>query len=59
MKFVKKIVKSFLKRTSEFEFKNALFFIGIVLLIYLVTGSLLGTIHESHARSHFVVLENR
>ena len=59
MKFIKKIIKNFLKRTSEFEFKNALFFIGIVLLIYLVAGCLLGTINESHARPNSIVLENK
>jgi hypothetical protein len=56
---MKIIVRNFLKRISEFEFKNALFFIGIVLSIYLVTGCMLGTIQESQARLTSVVLENK
>jgi hypothetical protein len=56
---MKKIINNFLKRVSEFEFKNALFFIGIVLLVYLVAGCLLGSIHESQARPHSIIHENR
>jgi len=54
---MKKTVKKFLKRASDFEFKNALFFIGIVLLIYLVAGLMLGTIQESQARPASVIVE--
>jgi hypothetical protein len=54
---MKKIIRNFLKRISEFEFRNALFIIGIVLSIYLVTGCLLGTIQESQARPSPIVLE--
>jgi len=56
---MKKITGNFLKRISDFKYKNALFFVGIVLSIYLVTGCLLGTIHESQARTPPVVLENK
>lgn len=59
MKFTKKLIRNFMKRTSEFEFKNVLFFVGIVLSIYLVAGCLLGTIHDSHARPYSVVLEHK
>jgi hypothetical protein len=59
IKYMKKIINSFLKRVSEFEFKNALIFIGIVLLVYLVAGCLLGSIHESQARPNSIVLENK
>ena len=59
MRFMKKNMKDFLKRISDFEFKNALFFVGIVLSIYLVAGCLLGTIQESQARSNSVILENK
>ena len=56
---MKKVAKSFLKRISDFEYKNALFFVGIVLSLYLVTGCLLGTIQESQARTPSVVLLNK
>ena len=54
---MKKTIRNFLNRISDFEFKNALFFIGIVLLIYLVAGLMLGTIQESQARSASVMAE--
>ena len=56
---MKKITRKFLKSISDFEYKNALFFVGIVLSLYLVTGCLLGTIQESQARTHSVVLVNK
>ena len=56
---MKKTIKNYLKRISGFEFKNALFFIGIVLLIYLVAGSMLGVIQESQARASSVIVESQ
>jgi len=54
---MKKIMRFFLRRISEFEFKNALFFVGIVLSIYLIAGCILGSIQESQARTPSVNLE--
>ena len=56
---MKSILKKSLKRISDFEFKNALFFVGVVLSIYLVTGCLLGTIQDNQARATSVVLEHK
>ncbi|MCL2767569.1 MAG: hypothetical protein FWE49_02450 [Synergistaceae bacterium] len=53
---MKKTLKNFMKRISDFEFKSALFFVGIILLVYLVTGLMLGTIQEGQARSSFAVI---
>ena len=54
---MKEKVGKFMKRISDFKFKNVLLFIGIVLAIYLVAGLMLGTIQESHARTDHVIEE--
>ena len=54
---MRKKIKSCMKRMSSFKFKSALFLIGIVLLIYLITGLMLSTIHASQVRSNSVVIE--
>ena len=59
MKYLKKIMKNFLARMYNFEFKNALIFIVAVLIIYLVSGCLLESVHESQARTYPLVIENK
>ena len=54
---MKENYKNYMKRMSDFKFKNVLFFTGIVLAIYLVAGLMLETIQESHARTEHVIEE--
>jgi CHASE3 domain sensor protein len=56
---MKRVLRNILKSISEFKFKNALFFIGIVLSIYLIAGCMLGLIQESQARTNSVILEHK
>ena len=54
---MKKTIKGYMKHMSSYKLKGALFLIGIVLLIYLVTGLMLNTIQASQARPNSVVIE--
>jgi hypothetical protein len=56
---MKKIMGCFLRSISDFEYKRVLFFFGIVLSLYLITGCLLGTIQESQARTPSVIIKNK
>ena len=53
---MKKTIKNYMKRISDFKYKSMLFIVGIILLIYLVTGLMLDTIHESQARTTSVIV---
>ena len=54
---MKKTIKSYMKRMSNSKFKSAIFLIGIVLLMYLVTGLMLNTIQASQARSNSAIID--